>query len=326
MKHSGERIANWVLTEDTSAPWTAHQLFTAVQHLRTDEFDKLVLDAQLKPPHSRTELETALMTKGILTSVKKLRSNEADKKKLAGALKYLNDGAWLTHAKFPGDCQNMDQEVLLPDGNKISLYDFITGPQHLEYSLLLLGAKQLGKSPFVRAVGRYWTIGRLGEHEDGSAVPLDDLFFAYCATASALNKVSALGLMTTKRPVIIDDSDVQDNHQNRTGGGGDWQGLRQNYLKHMLNVQDGGEVGARFNQVTFAEKQPRVFVSNDNTIDEWLPRGFTANHKEAILKRIAICTLDPDRPLIKEAAREVYKNTNVEEAAAMRARFERLGM
>lgn len=325
LKHTDTRCATWALKADTKAPWTAEKLYEAVRDMTHDEFDKLTLDAKLKKAHQRSELENALMMKGVLAGVKKLRNNAAERMKMAGAIKYLDDEElWASHARFPKDCQNLDQKVCLPDGSEITLEDFILKRYHLEFALLLLGDRGLGKSPFVRAVARYWTIGYLGEHPDGTTVPLSELYFAYCGTVAALNKVTAHGLMKTKVPVVVDDSDVQDPGMNRTGGSGDFQGLRANYLKHMLNVQDGGEMGARFNQTAFRQKQPRTFVSNDDSVEDWLPKGFTDNHKAAIMKRLAICKLAADKPLIRETARAVHSNTNDAEAAAMVQRAMRL--
>jgi hypothetical protein len=326
MKHQGTRIFNWRLKScgESGASWTADMLFTEVKDMTKDELDRFVLDAGLKPEYERSELEVALLTKDVRNGVMKLRKNAAERNKFAGVMKYLDDSMWESHAEFPEDFQNLDQKVTFHDGSEMTLEEFVKGPAHLQYALLLLGDRKLGKSPFCKATARFWTLGHLGEHPDGTPVPLSDLCFAYCATVAALNRVTAAGIMKSLMPVIMDDSDLQDGDQNRTGSSGDFQGLRANYVKHMLNVQDGGEMGARFNQTMFKERQPRIFVSNDLNVDGWLPKGYKREHKDAVLKKMAICVLSPDKPLVKESARQVHAQRNQDDTAEMLARIERL--
>ena len=326
MKHNVERIANWTLMDENKGAWNSTQIYDAVKAMSKDEFDRFILDARLKSPHERSEIEAALLKKGVLTDINRLRANALEKQKLGATLKFLDDAIWESHAKFPRDCQNLDILVTLPEGKTVTLEQFITYEWHLQYALLLLGPKQLGKSPFVRAVAYYWTLGYLGEHDDGTRVPLSELAFAYCATAAALNRISACGVMKSKMPVIVDDSDLHDPDMNRTGSTGDFQGLRANYVKHLLNVQDGGECGARFNQTTFKEEQPRIFGSNEKSADDWLPKRMKPEDKEAVMKRLAVCIVPEDKPLIQEQARAVFNQRITDQAARMRERAARLAL
>ena len=187
---------------------------------------------------------------------------------------------------------------------------------------MICGPAGFGKSPFARALAAYWTMGYLGEDKEGTVVPLDRLHFDYCGTVANLNRVTAHGFMQRYVPIVVDDSDLQDSNQQRTGGGGDFHGLRAGYIKHMLNVQDGGECGARFNQTQFSDLQPRIFVVNDRTADAWLPAGETDEHKQAIYKRLAVCELT--LPLIEVTAREDRAAKLKELGEAMVARNKRL--
>ena len=123
-----------------------------------------------------------------------------------------------------------------------------------------------------------------------------------------LNKVSAHGYMRELLPIVIDDSELNDPNQNRTGGGGDHQKLRANYIKHLLNVKDGGEVGARFNQVCLEARMPRIVCINGK-VTEWLPdsvREGDAQHAGAIDKRLVVFEVTDE--LVTGETKQGYTN------------------
>ena len=82
-----------------------------------------------------------------------------------------------------------------------------------------------------------------------------------------LSMVSKHGWMTQGQPTLLDDNEVEDQSTARS------EQPRANFLKQFLSVKDGGEVGARNNQINIQEKQPR----NICNMQQWHDRGLASS-------------------------------------------------
>ena len=69
--------------------------------------------------------------------------------------------------------------------------------------------------------------------------------------------------------------------------------LSVNYLKHLLNVQDGGQYRIRNKNIHFYRRQPRILCINDSPKD-WLKvvQGITDDHEVPLAKRLLFVKAD----------------------------------
>lgn len=261
--------------------WDAEAIYAAVKDMSNEEFTTFVLDANLKG-EGASEFEKVLRRPTVESKVKDLRKQAEDRQKVASTLKYLNNASfWDKHPRFPKDFKGLHAIKAVIDGKTISLLEAADDPEvFLRYTIIFSGPPKRGKTPCARALAAYWALGM--------DKPFNELFIIYTGTMANLNRVSALGYMQQLQPLVIDDSELDDGNQNRTGAG-DNQKLRANYVKHLLNVSDGGEVGARFNQVNIEARQPRIVCIN-GSVKDWLPKGICNgdDHEAAIYKRIVV--------------------------------------
>jgi len=247
--------------------------------------------------------------------LKDLRRQDEEKKKIACTLKYLSNKAfWAAYPRFPGGFTGLDSIKAKVGGGEVTLLSAVDNPKlFLEKTFVFCGPPGVGKTPLAVAIGAHWALGM--------PYPFEELYVIYTGTMANLNKVSAHGYMRELQPIVIDDSELKDSHQNRAGSGGDHQKLRANYIKHFLNVKDGGEVGARFNQVNLEVRQPRIVCINSD-VQDWLPSDIDANSQDgaAILKRLLVFQIPGN--VVEPAAKDDYSEKLAaigEQMAALRA-------
>ena len=87
-------------------------------------------------------------------------------------------------------------------------------------------------------------------------------------------------------PVVLEDMSADDTSQHG-------RKLSANYLKHLLNVQDGGQCRIRNKNIHFHRRQPRILCINDSPQD-WLKavQGMTDEHEAPLAKHLLFVMAD----------------------------------
>ena len=260
------------------------------------------MDARLKGGDADPR-DRLLAKQCIEVKLKDLRRQDEEKKKVACTLKYLSNAAfWKGFPRYPQGFKHLDRIKGTVNGREVTLRQAVDDPElYLDKTFVFCGPPGLGKTPLALAVAAYWALGTPG-------VPFEDLYVIYTGTMANLNKVSAHGYTRELQPIVIDDSELNDPNQNRTGGGGDHQKLRANYIKHFLNVKDGGEVGARLKQVCLEGRVPRIVCINGEVAD-WVPDSVSEGDTQragAIDKRLAVFEVTDE--LVTGETKQGYTN------------------
>ena len=143
---------------------------------------------------------------------------------------------------------------------------------HMEKVLVLWGKGGRGKTPSADAVAKHF------------AISYDTNRYMSTGNVDALKEVQdAFGEHV---PVVLEDMSANDTSQHG-------RKLSANYLKHLLNVQDGGQCRIRNKNINFYRRQPRILCINDSPTD-WLRavHGMTDADGVPLAKRLFFVNAD----------------------------------
>ena len=143
---------------------------------------------------------------------------------------------------------------------------------HMEKVLVLWGKGGRGKTPTADAVAKHF------------AISYDTNRYMSTGNVDALKEVQ--DEFGEHVPVVLEDMSANDTSQHG-------RKLSANYLKHLLNVQDGGQCRIRNKNINFFRRQPRILCINDSPQD-WMRavHGLTDADGVPLAKRLFFVNAD----------------------------------
>jgi hypothetical protein len=288
---------------------TFDQVQSLVRVMTEAQRANLIGTATMTPVRERTPLQASLVALGEhrLRPVNPLSNCvwTAEKAALEGLLR-LDQFTGLENLTLTRWEEHTDSTVSIP------FLQYIRNAAYCrKYSLVLLGAPGLGKSPLARSVCLMWAIAlaRSDGRLDHSAR------FVECNTVDILRTMAPD--MNEYTPMLFDEVSFSDSTQ--------FQHMSVNMAKLLLNVEVQCSLHGRNNDIALAAGQPRVFTSNCEDLLEFVGQGLheTSFHFKAMRKRCFVGKLtsgtvspavarrvaDAARPLVDMSAGEAGMNT-----------------
>ena len=104
-------------------------------------------------------------------------------------------------------------------------------------AFFISGTSGVGKTTLSNTISRFWAANYYlqdQQEKQGRPVELgeDAVHIVYTAAMQSLNITTSKGFMKQYVPIIVDDTDLMDAAQQKTGdsGSGNWAGLRPKYI------------------------------------------------------------------------------------------------
>ena len=172
-----------------------------------------------------------------------------------------------------------EKDVLLP------LSDYVNTRLHFEKVLVLWGKGGRGKTPAAEAIAR-----RL-------AISYGSMKYVKISAPDAMR--TARDEMERYVPVVFEDMRADDESQHG-------KKLTANYLKHLLNVPDGGQCRVRYAMIKFLPLQPRILCINDPP-QEWLKAVGDLTDNDGVPLRKRLLFVEVDEKTVAEKAVEKHE-------------------
>ena len=162
-------------------------------------------------------------------------------------------------------CEKARAEIEIP------FADYMDSRLHFEKVLVLWGEAGLAKSPAAKCVANYLAVSY-------------DTSYLVASSPEALRP--AVEEFRSFVPVVFEELTVNDVSQHG-------RKLGTSFLKHLLNVRDGGQCRIRFQNLNFHPLMPRILCIND-TPEVWLKavEGIDENHEVPLKKRLLFVQVD----------------------------------
>jgi hypothetical protein len=154
---------------------------------------------------------------------------------------------------------------------EVPFEDYMETRLHFEKVLVLWGDAGLAKSPAAKCIANYLAVSY-------------ETKYLVASSPEALRP--ALEEFHRCVPVIFEELTVNDVSQHG-------RKLGTSFLKHLLNVRDGGQCRIRFQNLNFPPLMPRILCIND-TPDVWLKavEGIDESHEVPLKKRLLFVKVD----------------------------------
>jgi hypothetical protein len=272
------------------------------------------VDAQTRCPRD------AIIVKCHTTLIKYRKLQECKASTIAGMKKFADLSK---HVDINAVAEQMKSltvwtmDVITGTDIQFSLFDFMKDGLLVKYSLIMMGAPQLGKTPVCQMMSAYIARGMQQRSHD------EEAYYIQTGTVEGLSKVSAL--LADNIPILFDDLTPNSSRKGRAA-------MTPEALKHIFNVQSSGVVDARYADIAVPENCARLITTNALTPHEWLPelphglRGMKPSVRVqscsgdalAILKRCAFVLVETS--FISSSKREAYWQEAQNQASAKMAR------
>ncbi len=231
-------------------------------------------EARQKKPKERTPSDRALLAGQA--PYRAIKKEQAKRKREETVIFRVGDNA--TDLEYPRDVERLARKrgttynPLSERKEERLVSDYADTRLHLEKVLVLWGAGGRGKTQSARALAKYIAAGH-GTDKYISTGNVDAL--------KALQHEFAQYV-----PVILEDMSADDTSQHG-------RKLSANYLKHLLDVPDGGQCRIRNTNVSFCPRQPKILCIND-TPQAWLAavRGIKDSDQVPLERRLLFVEAD----------------------------------
>lgn len=162
-------------------------------------------------------------------------------------------------------CERARAEIEIP------FADYMETRLHFEKVLVLWGEAGLAKSPAAKCIANYLAVSYNAN---------------YLVASSPEALRPAVEEFRSCVPVVFEELTVNDVSQHG-------RKLGTSFLKHLLNVRDGGQCRIRFQNLNFHPLMPRILCIND-TPDVWLKavEGIDESHEVPLKKRLLFVKVD----------------------------------
>jgi hypothetical protein len=162
-------------------------------------------------------------------------------------------------------CEKTRAEIEIP------FADYMDTRLHFEKVLVLWGEAGLAKSPAAKCIANCLAVSY-------------DTSYLVASSPEALRP--AVEEFRRFVPVVFEELTVNDVSQHG-------RKLGTSFLKHLLNVRDGGQCRIRFQNLNFHPLMPRILCIND-TPDVWLKavEGIDESHEVPLKKRLLFVKVD----------------------------------
>ena len=284
-------------------------VFHNVKDMSDEELLRLRASTKLAEKNDRssgTEGHALLKCAPEIQKLRRLDKKRELQRKLQDGIVFRIDDPNCTKLVYPDDVPKLADKVgqtynpLTKQNETVTLSRYVESRLHLEKTLVLWGAGGNQKTPSAEAIAKEFAIRYDTKYIKGNG-------------PEALKKVQ--DEFERLVPVIFEEFSANDVAQNG-------KRLSANYFKHLLDVQNGGQVRVRNVMLNFKPLQPRIICIND-TPKEWLQaiEGVKDTDKLPLEKRVLFVHVD--ERVISPKAVEAY-GANLDEIvnAGKRRRLE----
>ena len=251
-------------------------VYDGVKQMTEEEYLQHKAQTKLRgkgEPEDKALLECSSEVRGL----RRLEKERESKRKRQEGIVFRLGERGCTKLVYPNDVQKLAAKLgqifnpLTKLHETVRLAEYVETRLHLEKTLVLWGAGGNQKTPSAEAIAKEFAIAY-------------DKWYIKGNGPEALKHVQEEfeSLVT----IIFEELSAGDVSQNG-------KKLSANYLKHLLDVQNGGQVRIRNVMLHFKPRQPRIICVND-TPKEWLQaiEGLKDTDKQPLEKRLLFVHMD----------------------------------
>ena len=265
---------------DDLSPADFESLYDSVKDMPEEELVQLTAQTKLAGSFDRspgTEGHALLKCSPEIRQLRRLQEKRESKRKLQDGIVFRVGEPSCTKLVFPDDVPTLAAKpgrtynALTKQNEIVSLSDYVGSKLHLEKTLVLWGAGGNQKTPSAEAIAKEFAIMYNTCYIKGNG-------------PEALKHVQ--DEFERLATVIFEELSADDVAQNG-------KKLSANYFKHLLDLQNGGQVRVRNVMLHFKPLQPRIICVND-TPKDWLRaiEGVKDTDKLPLEKRVLFVHVD----------------------------------